>query len=1634
MPEIRKTIIMNISAEDLKLFNELHNSRKEDIKTFEKQDYKGVWQGIIDKYPETAHFIYELLQNADDAEASCVEIVLSHKELIFKHNGRKHFDISKPGDKKPGDINAITGIGNSSKEDASNKIGKFGVGFKSVFQYTDTPEIYDDIFKFKIEKYIVPTLLEADHPLRKKGETLFVFPLKSPKTAYADIIDRIENLHNPILFLTNLNKINITVDSSTAKTYEYTKNTLLTEFFKGGVTLQKLQLNSPQEKNTIFLFSKKVDILYKNEKSKHNIYVGFFYDEKIKNLITNETQNVFCFFPTKENFQTCYVCHAPFLLTDNRQNLKPGEEINKFLIKAIANLAANAVLHLRDFGKKNKSFIINENILDILPTFTPVYNYYGYKYKNIWEEPIQEAFDEILDEECIYLSRNNIYLNKYDAYTGTPKELVELLSAEQLQELTQREEHVDFLKWEIIKKLDELERVLDGECDNDYTSSQFAKDITPQFMEHQDFKWVSKFYTFLRTAASKLWKVVGEESKKGWVNLPFRNASIIKSQSGNWVSPYINNFTPNVFLPVGKDITSEYNFIHEEYFNDKLCKKFFNELEIGTPDELDYIRQIILKRYISNSGDIDIDDDILVNDINYLLTYFINNRNKEDELISLLNNKLLLVSNANYLCQPRDLFLNNRHLKQIYSNEKGLFLNDDFYSEIIKKFGYEQFIYFIKLLGVKETASVDCNIYNSEKRDYLLTTSDWLDRYIHSEIKRQIKENVTESGIWAWQITDYNLPNVVSIINSIKYNKDLSIYIWNIILCKADLDKCKYVTIETKANNQRKFRRQFVNINSSLYWDLRKLDWVYNRSGQKVSAKDVFIEDLSPEYILDQNIINFLGIRRKEKSITELGGTEEQQKYMELGRMIAERMRGSNLSQEELLQVVSNAVEKKRYSEEKEVAPNQIHSNRSTNRFFQNEPVDNDEETSDESILEFEENYDEFDSRDEMPKVNLDKMFSSVFISKDNPKSEEKEEKIDSEEDDVQQEVEDEKAKQDRIAELRSIVEISERYSKEWFEALLELEHKGNNLVEKDTPKAINIYFSKVAKEVGSDRIYILSDSSRGVPTWLEEIGNIEVNFSFSNREDSKIKFEVANVRDFSLRLKASNVYNEKLSLIDWSKCTKASISIKNQLDLTNKLLTAFKALDLPDGYNLKNNLTSKINFIFGPPGTGKTTRLADNIIRLMSDKNRHKILVLAPTNTACDELARKIIEKRNGLDYSWLARFVATSDENLEDIVVDRESLIYEEKQCCVISTMARLSFDGFEGYNLLKNIDWDLVICDEASMIPLAEITHTIYNFQSSCPILIAGDPMQICPIVQEPEWKDENIYSMIKLDRFDNPKTEPIQFRIENLGMQYRSLPPIGELFSQYAYNGKLEHYRSMMNAPKYKFGKLSLKPITFMPFKVEKFDSIFGAKKLDGSNVHLYSVLLTVETCKYVAKQYARQNEDNFSIGIICPYAPQARLIENLLAQSNDIPENISITVGTVHRFQGGQCNLIFAVFNPPRGLKVATDKVFLNNKNIVNVAISRAQDYLCILLPHCETDGYERLYELNQIGLIAQKDPVNVQTYTCDEIEEIIYGKKFYIENNTFVTSHQLANVYTKPIKKYEIRIDESSVDIQLGGK
>lgn len=98
-----------------------------------------------DFYPDRAHFVYELLQNAEDTGATEVTFTLTPDRLVCEHDGRRKFTEA--------DVSAITGIHNSTKDKAQDRIGKFGVGFKSVFVYTQSPTVRSGDFAFRIVRF-----------------------------------------------------------------------------------------------------------------------------------------------------------------------------------------------------------------------------------------------------------------------------------------------------------------------------------------------------------------------------------------------------------------------------------------------------------------------------------------------------------------------------------------------------------------------------------------------------------------------------------------------------------------------------------------------------------------------------------------------------------------------------------------------------------------------------------------------------------------------------------------------------------------------------------------------------------------------------------------------------------------------------------------------------------------------------------------------------------------------------------------------------------------------------------------------------------------------------------------------------------------------------------------------------------------------------------------------------------------------------------------------------------------------------------------------------------------------------------------------------------------------------------------
>ncbi|CAF3189498.1 unnamed protein product [Rotaria sp. Silwood2] len=95
-----------------------------------------------DLYTDDVRFIYELIQNADDAQTVHIILaILDNKYLIIGHDGQAFNEK---------DVEGLCGVNNETKEKDLDKTGYKGLGFKAVFGKSDYVIIYsnDEFFRF----------------------------------------------------------------------------------------------------------------------------------------------------------------------------------------------------------------------------------------------------------------------------------------------------------------------------------------------------------------------------------------------------------------------------------------------------------------------------------------------------------------------------------------------------------------------------------------------------------------------------------------------------------------------------------------------------------------------------------------------------------------------------------------------------------------------------------------------------------------------------------------------------------------------------------------------------------------------------------------------------------------------------------------------------------------------------------------------------------------------------------------------------------------------------------------------------------------------------------------------------------------------------------------------------------------------------------------------------------------------------------------------------------------------------------------------------------------------------------------------------------------------------------------------
>lgn len=302
---------------------------------------------IINQYSDRTHFIYEILQNAEDAGASQIRFHLTDTALEIFHDGR-------PFDEK--DIDGVCGIANGTKEDGT-RIGHFGIGFKSVYCYTEIPQIYSGKYHFCIKNQLFPEEINSKSGLAD-DETCMILPfnkLDVPAViACREIKEALSKkiTAESLLMLDNIEHVDIDIDGF-ENTIEIAKQKNRVSKLDNGV-VYALGVSTVIKSRTGKVKATDQDFLFfaDNERESSAVVYRVGGDDG-KQLLPIKNSKIYAYFPTAREAHQNFYIHAPFDTTPARDNFKEGAEYGKHNLKLVdnlCNLVTESLIWMRDNG------------------------------------------------------------------------------------------------------------------------------------------------------------------------------------------------------------------------------------------------------------------------------------------------------------------------------------------------------------------------------------------------------------------------------------------------------------------------------------------------------------------------------------------------------------------------------------------------------------------------------------------------------------------------------------------------------------------------------------------------------------------------------------------------------------------------------------------------------------------------------------------------------------------------------------------------------------------------------------------------------------------------------------------------------------------------------------------------------------------------------------------------------------------------------------------------------------------------------------------------------------------------------------------------------------------------------------
>jgi hypothetical protein len=206
---------------------------------------------------------------------------------------------------------------------------------------------------------------------------------------------------------------------------------------------------------------------------------------------------------------------------------------------------------------------------------------------------------------------------------------------------------------------------------------------------------------------------------------------------------------------------------------------------------------------------------------------------------------------------------------------------------------------------------------------------------------------------------------------------------------------------------------------------------------------------------------------------------------------------------------------------------------------------------------------------------------------------------------------------------------------------------------------------------------------------------------------------------------------------------------------------------------------------LYGYAGTGKTTTIVELVSFLVSNRHVNNIAFTAPTNKAVNVMKSKMRSNIKSLAEMYTGKEYDKNDFNFEDIV----DILHGFGVKIDFITIHRLlnyknDFD-IEGDRIfVRNgpssiSNYELIIVDECSMIPIQIITHLFEdiltdNHKRSPKLIFCGDPAQLSPVnddisaifLKRPEQLSYDYFSRTMLNSEKNIRNKSVT-RLQSIG---------------------------------------------------------------------------------------------------------------------------------------------------------------------------------------------------------------------------------------------------------------------------